>query len=532
MNIERLKGQIARKNKLNLFPKTIAFNLLNNSEFKSKPVRTMSGVAPVAIMTKPEHCPHGTCTFCSGGPGSYFGDVPKSYTGNEPASMRALRNTFDAYLQVFNRLEHYVLLQQVPEKVELIIMGGTFLAYDRAYQDSFIMDALQAMNDFGELFFDENGLKYDFFKGFFELPRDFKNKDISDTLKNKILLLKKKSTLEQEQLKNETSKIRCCVFNLETKPDWCFEEHINQALRLGTTRVEVGIQTLNDSILKKTNRGHTLEDSKKASQLLKDSFLKTCFHVMIGLPGSSKKEDINNFKILFEDENYKPDALKIYPCMVMPGTPLFKQYEKGMFKPLNTEEASEILIEAKKFIPEYCRVMRIVRDIPTKHTVDGVGMNNLRQYLHEKMIKENVKCRCIRCREPRNKNVDWDNVELKRIDYESSGGKELFLSFEDGNYLLGFLRLRKPYKPFRKEITKDSVGVREMHVYGEAASLGKKGKIQHRGLGKKLLLEAERIAKEEFKAKKMLIISGIGTKEYFYNLGYKKEGVYVSKALE
>src|SRR3989338_5632454 len=217
MNIEKFKGQIARKNKLNLLPKTITFNLLNNSDIKSKPVRTISGVAPVAIMTKPEDCPHGTCTFCCGGVNSYFGDVPKSYTGNEPASMRAIRNKFDAYLQVFNRLEHYILLKQVPEKVELIIMGGTFLAYDKDYQDEFIKDALMAMNDFGEMFFDED-FNHDKFKKFFELPRNFRDKNVSDKMQSKILKLKKKSTLEKEQLRNETSKIRCTILVVETKP--------------------------------------------------------------------------------------------------------------------------------------------------------------------------------------------------------------------------------------------------------------------------------------------------------------------------
>ena len=529
MNIENLRTEFARKSKKGRLPKNIELNIKNKLGLISKPVRTLSGVAPVAIMTRPEMCPHGTCTFCPGGPGSFFGNVPKSYTGNEPASMRAVRNNFDPYLQVFNRLEHYVLLNQTPEKVELIIMGGTFLAYDKKYQDEFITYALKAMNDFGELFLDKK-IDNEKFKDFFELDMEFKSLERKEKLHNKILAIKGKSTLEKEQERNETSNIRCVTFNVETKPDWCFEEHINQALRLGVTRIEMGIQTLNNDILDKTHRGHSVEDTIKATGLLKDSFLKTIYHIMPGLPESSKEEDIENFKRIFSDQNFKPDGLKIYPCMVMPGTALEKQYRKGLFKPLTTEEAAEIVVEAKKYIPRYCRVLRIQRDIPTKVTVDGVDITNFRQYVHNIMDK---KCNCIRCREPMGKEIDWDNVKMNRIDYDASNGKEIFLSFDDmtNDILLGFLRLRVPYKPFRKEISEDSAGVREIHVYGKAAKIGEKGEVQHRGIGKELLNETERIAKEEFGKNKMLIISGIGVREYFKKFGYKKDGIYVSKEL-
>tara|TARA_Y100000310_G_scaffold302635_1_gene340159 strand:+ start:16012 stop:17688 length:1677 start_codon:yes stop_codon:yes gene_type:complete len=533
----KLRDSLAKIHKPKHLPSLIKILMASNDISKlkfiqTKPIRTMSGVAPLAIMTKPLKCAHGTCTFCPGGPNSYFGDVPQSYTGNEPASMRALRNKFDAYLQVFNRLEQYSLLNQTPEKVELIIMGGTFPTYPIEYQDNFIKETLQAMNDFGSMFFKNNEFDFKLFKEFFELPCDIYNPERIERIQNKLLKLKQSSTLEKEQLKNETTKIRCVAFCIETKPDWCFEKHINQILKLGATRVEVGIQTLSDNILKKTNRGHTLQDSIKATQLLKDSFLKCIYHMMPGLIDTNKETDINNFKELFSNQSYKPDGLKIYPCMVMPGTPLYEQYKKGLFKPLTTTEAGEIVKEGKKFIPNYCRVYRCQRDIPTKVTVDGVDITNFRQYVHELLKKENYKCKCIRCREPKNNIFNWEDIKLNRFDYESSNGKEIFLSFDDlkKDFLLGFLRLRIPYQPFRKEITNNSAGIREIHVYGKALSIGSKEKaIQHKGLGTLLIEEAEKIAVEEFDIKKMLIISGIGVKEYFKKFGYKKDNVYVSK---
>jgi len=533
MNIEQYKIKISKEKGFKKLPKNIELNLDFNEEIKTKPMRTQSGVAPVAIMTEPRECPHGTCTFCCGGVNSYFGNIPKSYTGNEPASMRAIRNKFDAYLQVFNRLEHYVLLGQIPEKVELIIMGGTFLSYPIEYQDGFVRDAFQAMNKFGELFFVGRELNKNMFKEFFEFNLEFRSEERTKKIHEKLLRLKKETKLEEEQIKNETAKIRCVALTLETKPDWCFEQHIHQALKLGATRIEVGVQSLDDAILKKTNRGHTVNDTAKAFQFLKNSGYKITAHWMPGLPGVNTEDEVENFKKLFEDDRFRPDGLKIYPCMIMPGTPLYLQYKKGLFRPLRTKEAAEIVAKAKEFIPRWCRVYRVNRDIPTKVTIDGVGITNFRQVVHELMKKKNNRCECIRCREIKYNKVNWNEIELNRIDYDASNGKEIFLSFDDAknDFLLGFLRLRIPNNSFRKEITKDSAVIREVHVYGEAAGIGKQGSIQHRGLGKKLILEAERISKEEFGRNKIVVISGIGVKEYFKKLGYNKDGVYMSKQI-
>ncbi len=540
-DIESVKRDLAKKYRLKKFPTNIEIleelddkqkNIYGNLLI-TKPVRTLSGVAPLAIMTKPIACVHGKCTFCCGGPGSFFGDVPQSYTGNEPSTMRGIRAGYDPYLIVFNRLEQFTLLNQVPEKTEVIIQGGTFCSFPKDYQEEVVKYTLKAMNDFSEMFFDNNTFNFFRFKEFYELPGDINNKERTKNIHSKLLSIKGEADLEKEQLRNETAKIRSTAIVIETKPDWCKQEEINQILKLGTTRVELGVQTLKDDVLKVTNRGHTLNDTKEAIQLLKDSFLKITAHCMPGLPKTNKEEDINMFEELFKNPDYKPDSLKIYPCLVMPGTPLFTQYQRGEFKPLSIEEAADIISEAKEFIPEYCRIYRCQRDIPSTVIHAGPIKTNLRQLVAEMAKTKKIKCKCIRCREPMGRKVDYDSVEIKREYYEASGGKEAFISIVDSknDILLGFCRLRKPYKPFRPEITVNSAGVRELHVYGEATPLGVGGRVQHRGYGKMLMREAEIITKEEWDCDKLLVISGIGVRDYFRKLGFKRDGPYVSKIL-
>jgi len=535
----KLRRKLARKYKPKTFPSIIQILTYAKEEQISKlkhlitkPTRTISGVSVIAIMTKPMKCLHGKCTPCPGGIKSEFGTVPQSYTGKEPATMRAIRNRYDSYLQVFNRLQQYVLMDRVPDKIELIIMGGTFPSTEKKYQEEFIKYAFKAMNDFGKMFYKNDKIQFEKFKKFFELPGNINDKEREEKIVKKILKLKEKCKLEEEQEKNEKSKLRCVALCLETRPDYSYEKEINEMLKLGTTRVEVGVQSTYNDVLGKIERGHSVEDSIKATQLLKDSFLKVGYQTMPGLPGSNPKKDTKMFQELFSKQEFMPDALKIYPCMVLKGTKLYKEWKENKYKPLTREEASNIIIKSKKYIPKFCRVMRIQRDIPTKVTEAGVNITNLRQKIHE-IMKD--KCNCIRCREPRGRKISFKDVKLLRCDYKASNEKEVFLSFEDtkNDILIGFCRLRKPYKPFRKEITKDSVGIRELHVYGEAISIGQKGKgTQHKGFGKKLMQEAEKIAKEELKAKKILIISGIGVKEYYKKFGYKKDGIYMSKKLK
>ncbi|HIJ04786.1 MAG TPA: tRNA uridine(34) 5-carboxymethylaminomethyl modification radical SAM/GNAT enzyme Elp3 [Nanoarchaeota archaeon] len=313
--------------------------------------------------------------------------------------------------------------------------------------------------------------------------------------------------------------MRCVGLTIETKPDWSKEEHANLMLEQGCTRVELGVQTTNNEVLQKINRGHTIEDTKEAFRILKDLGFKVHAHMMFGLP-----DDENDLRAIFE-EDFRPDMLKIYPCLVMPGTELEKMYKRGEFIPIRTEEVIKLLAEFKPKVPEYVRIMRIQRDIPTKQTLDGVDKTNLRQLLKEYMEKRNLHCNCIRCNEIKSEITD---PELQVLEYTASQGKEFFISLKQGKEIIGFCRLRFPSQVLRKEITEDSGMIRELHVYGNAIDLEKSGDVQHRGFGKMLLKKAESICKEN-KKNKVLVISGIGVREYYKKQGYQQDGPYVSK---
>lgn len=531
--ILKLRDELCKIYKPKQFPSLIQVLLyLKNKSIKIKPQRTLSGVAPVAVMTKPISCKHGRCVMCPGGVNSLFGNIPQSYTGKEPAALRAIRNKFDPYLQIFNRLEQYTLLNQIPEKVELIIMGGTFPSFNKDYQEKFITYCFKALNDFSYLFYKDN-FNFEKFNRFFELPSEnIHDKTRIKRIQNKILKLKTETKLEKEQKRNENSRIKDIALCIETRPDYCREKHIDNMLKQGATRIELGVQTIYDDILKKINRAHSVKDSITATQLLKDSFLKCCYHIMLDLPYSTDEKDTSMFKELFSNQNFKPDALKIYPCMLIKGTKLYELYQKKLYNPSSFEQTAEKIIEIKQLIPKYCRIMRIQRDIPS-FIPENKQITNLRQYVHELMEERKIRCNCIRCREPKNNIIDFENIKILKHEYSASNGTEIFLSAEDvkNDLLLGFLRLRIPYKPLRKEITKNSAGVRELHVYGPLTQLGKKGVIQHQGLGKKLISEAEKIAKEDYDIKKLLVMSGIGARNYYKKVGYKQDGVYMSKML-
>jgi len=538
-DIIKLRDALAKKHKPKRLPSFIDILIhapqnkikLLKPRLLTKPVRTISGVAPLAIMTKPISCPHGKCIYCPGGPNSTFGNVPQSYTGGEPATMRAIRNNFDPYLQIFNRLEQYVLLGHNFEKIELIIMGGTFPSFPKKYQEEFIKFTFKALNDFSGLFFNKNGeLNYTKFKDVYELPTEnFSDKERTLRIQKKLLKLKGKTTLIKEQIKNETAKVRCVALCIETKPDWGLLDHGNHMLKLGTTRIELGVQSVYEDVIKKVNRGHTVKDTKDSIRILKDLGFKVAIHYMPGLPLTSKKRDLEGMISLFKNPDFKPDMLKIYPTMVSKGTILYKEYKEGKFKPLSIKDAAELLVKFKKHVPKYCRIMRIQRDIPTKQWVAGVEMTNFRQYLFQKY---DVKCNCIRCREPMGKEIDWKKVKIKTQRYKASKGTEFFISAEDtkNDLLVGFIRMRFPSESLRKEITKKSALIRELHVYGTSLGLKKSGTVQHKGYGKKLMKIAEEIAKKEGKDK-VVVISGVGVREYYYKLGYKKEGPYVIKKI-
>ncbi len=536
-DIIKLRDSLARKLKPKQIPSlTTIFAKANNEEklylkkiLKTKPNRTLSGVSPVAVMTMPSNCPpQAKCIFCPGGINSQFGNTPKSYTGNEPASMRAKRNLYDSYLQVFNRLEHYVLLNQDISKCDVIVMGGTFTAFAKQYQEEFVKYIFKAMNDFSDLFFKNNEFDYKKFNEFFELDKEFKDPERIKRVIDKILDIKGKCDIKKEQLKNEKSNCKIIGLTLETRPD-CVDLDIgNFMLELGATRIELGIQSTDDKVLDFMKRGHGNKESIDAIKLLRDLGFKLNLHYMIF--DNNVEKEVEDMKKLFSTEDYNPDMLKIYPCMIFPGTELYKYFKEGKYEEVKTEKAAEIISEFKKYIEPYCRVMRIQRDIPPKYSVGGVDKSNLRQYVEELCKKKGIKCKCIRCREiGRNQKIIDDHVYVQ--EYNASGGKEFFISIGK-DPLIGFARLRFPSQSLRKEITKNSAIIRELHVYSTALKVGSKGEgFQHKGYGKILMDKAEEISRKNGK-KKMIVISGVGVKDYYIQkLGYEKDGVYVSKKI-
>ncbi len=498
-----------------------------------KPVRTMAGVAPVALMTKPHKCPHGTCIYCPGGPNSPFGDVPQAYTGTEPATRRAIRNHYDPYYQVMNRLEHYVVMNQVPDKVEIIVMGGTFLSLHESYKDMFIKLVYKAMNDFSELFYKDGELDVAKFNDFFEMatPKDDPKRESIIHAKQEELR-NQPCTLEEEQLRNETAKIRCVALVIETGAEAC---DVDDLLKYGCTRVELGVQSVYPEIVKGINRGHTAQDSIDKTKELKDAGFKVTYHMMPGLPEPNLtlieyQKDLDGLKELFTNPDWRPDMIKLYPCMVMKGTELYKKYEQGLYTPMTTKDAAQMLVDFTPTIPEYCRIMRIQRDIPTYMTESGVDRTNLRQYVDQLREQQGVECRCIRCREIGRKPAEGD-VTYSTMTYDASDGKEFFIQAQIKDSIVGFCRVRFPANPSRKEIGENDALLRELHVYGTATELGAEGNVQHKGVGKELMKQAEDICKEHHKSK-LIVISGVGVKQYYIKqLGYHKEGPYVVKEL-
>jgi elongator complex protein 3 len=527
-SLTKIKLELCKKHRMKKIPTDIQILLNTNIKLTTKPARTGSGVAIIALMTKPFKCPHGKCIYCPGGPGSVFGNVPQSYTGNEPATMRGIRNKYDSYLQVFNRLEQYIVMGHVPEKVELIVMGGTFPSFPKTYRNSFVKYAFKAMNDFSGLFYKKGEFDIDKFKKFFELPGEVGDPKRVANIHRKLGRLKGKCMLQEEQKKNEKSKIRCVGLTIETRPDYAKLRQANEMLQLGATRVEVGVQSVYDAVLKNIERGHNVKDSIESIRILKDLGLKINLHHMPGLPGLGTKKDLAGMKSLFSSQDFRPDMMKIYPCMVLKGTKLYELWKNKKYNPLTTQQAAELIAEFKKSVPKYVRIMRVQRDIPSCKVESGVKRTNLRQYISEYMKKNRIRCNCIRCREPKNDALAGAKIIVEQ--YKASQGKEFFISAENKKNIFGFCRLRFPSQSLRPEITTDSALIRELHVYGSAAALGESGQIQHRGLGRKLLKKAEMIARTN-KKKKMVVISGVGVREYYRKHGYKKQGPYMVKAI-
>lgn len=506
-DLDHLKMKAAKKYALNRVPSNaeIIQNLKPNERAKlltilrRKSVRTISGVTVVAVMTKPSHCPQEMpCAYCPGGPTL---GVPQSYTGHEPAALRGAQESYSPYTQVRTRLEQLEAIGHNVDKVELIIMGGTFPSTPIEYQRDFVKQCLDA---------------------------------ITETNSN---------SLEEAKKLAETSRIRNVGITVETRPDWAKEPQVNQMLNMGVTRVEVGVQNIYDDIYKRVNRGHNVEDVAEATQIMKDAGLKVVYHLMPGLPGSNFQRDLEGFKQIFTDSRFKPDMIKIYPCLVIKGTRVYDWWKKGDYRPYTTEEAAQLIAELKKFVPPWVRIMRVQRDIPAKLIEAGVKMSNLRQIALEKLKEEGERCHCIRCREVGHRwlkdrvKPDPDKIEILTIKEEASGGTELFISVEDpvNDLLLGYLRLRLPSElATRPEIILEKAAiVRELRVYGPLVPVGRHlaDAWQHKGYGGLLLSEAEQVAKETYSRNKIVVTSALGTKQYYSQFGYKYDGPYVSKLL-
>lgn len=457
---------------------------------KTRPVRSLSGIVNVSVLTKPYPCP-GKCLYCPAEKG-----VPKSYLSGEPAVERAKRLNYDPYLQVKKRVEILGLEGHPTDKIEVRIVGGTWSYYPKKYQNWFVKRCFDAANG------------------------------------------KMAKNLEGAQRLNEKAGHRIVGLSIETRPDFINLPEIKWLRRLGVTMVELGVQTIYDNVLKRNLRGHGVRETILATKLLKDAGFKILYQMMLNLPGSNFRKDIKMFKELFSSPDFQPDLLKIYPCALLKEAPLYKLWRNKKYKPYSKKQLIALVTLIKKGVPYYVRIQRITRDIPSPKIVEGgAKILNLRQVLAGGMSRKTWQCKCIRCREIKDKYNPKEKIYLFRENYNASGGKEIFLSLESKNRekLYSLLRLRIPSQRFQKEkgflpVLGNSAIIREVHTYGQLVPLAtKKIAPQHRGLGKRLIKKAEEIARRDFGLKNVAVISGVGARNYFTSLGYKLNDTYMVK---
>ncbi len=463
---------------------------------RKRAVRTMSGIAPVAVLTKPYECP-GNCAFCP-----TEKDVPQSYLSNEPAVMRAIRCDYNPYIQTQDRLRALVANGHEPTKIELIVIGGTWSYLPKRYKYWYIVNLFKAANDFCET----SGKK-----------QETRNKQIS-TSKSALEL---KDLLLREQKKNEKAKYNIIGLTLETRPDYISDKELIEMREFGCTRVEIGVQIVDDKILKLNKRESTVADISKATKLLRDYGFKITYHLMPALPGATPEIDLKRFKQLFSDERFQPDQIKFYPTVVTKGSLLYKWWKTGKYRPYSEKVLKKLIITCKNIVPEYVRIIRLIRDIPGESIIAGNKITNLRQVVQQ----GGVQCECIRCREAKTKELKINNLELKVNKYKVSSGEEYFISYssKDNKTLFGFCRLC---------LLENNVAIlRELHVYGKLVSIGAKKNTQHAGLGKKLLKKAEDIAKKN-NCVKVKVISGVGVRNYYRKQGYRLQNTYMLKKLK
>ena len=470
-------------------------NLKFEQILQSRKIRTQSGVAIIAVLTKAYPCP-GNCLYCP-----TEKDMPKSYLSNEPAVMRAISANFDPYRQVQDRLRSLSINGHKTDKIELIVMGGTFSCLPKNYQLKFIAECFRACNDY---------------------PKKLmaRGQKLTDEL------------LFKTQRKNEAARHRIIGLTLETRPDYINEQELLNFRKLGCTRVELGVQSIFDDVLKINRRGHGVVETVRATKLLKDAGFKINYHVMPGLPGSTVKKDLAMFRDLFANPDFQPDMLKIYPTVVTRNSALYNVWKKGNYRALTDKQFEKLILRIKnETIPPYVRIARLVRDVPATSIVAGPVVSNLRQ-----LIAHRSHCKCIRCREVGADYNIKEKTTLDRINYPASDGQEIFLQFvsPDKTKLFALLRLRIPAdnnKLHIIEALRNAAIIREVHTYGKMAELNKSSKNspQHIGLGKKLMAEAERIAKQEYSLDKIVVISGVGVRGYYKKLGYRQKDTYMLK---
>jgi elongator complex protein 3 len=501
-SLNRLKLEFCRKHQLTWMPRNSDILSVLPARVREsiapslrlKKVRSISGVNVIGVMSSPRGCPHGRCVFCPVERG-----FPMSYTSGEPAAMRGKQFGYDPFKQITSRLNQLVAIGHEPSKIELVIQGGTFLAAPLEYQECFVKRCLDAVN----------------------------RVDSTD--------------LDEAKKRAEMSELRNVGLTIETKPDWCKQPHVDQMLRFGVTRVEIGVQVIDDNVYKVTNRGHTVNDVVEAFQVSRDAGLKIVAHMMPGLPGSDLQNDLHSFRLLFQDPRFRPDMLKIYPCLVMEGTELYEWWKRGLYQPYDTAQAAELVAQVKEIIPPWIRIMRVHREFPVRLIVVGVKSGNLRELALKKLHERGKRCRCIRCREVGHRTlkekiiVNPDRVHTMVQEYEASKGREVFISVEEPetDALIGYLRLRLPSpNAHRTEIDNSTAIIRELHVYGGEVPIGRRyrGLWQHCGFGRKLLEEAESESRKRG-ARKILVLSALGTKAYYKRSGYDYLGPYMGKEL-
>lgn len=548
--------ELAGTNGLQPYSATVALVL------RKKPVRTLSGVAPITVLSKPFPCP-GKCIFCPN-------DIrmPKSYLADEPGAQRAERNWFDPYLQTLTRLQALHNLGHPVDKAEIIVLGGTWSDYPESYQIWFIKECFRALNEFGvkddrkkiqkqylamQSTYRQNGglgltndpAENEQLVEHKQIHGEKLEKSYNQVISELYVAPERKAGFDKyqsasweeliaQQRSNETGKIRCVGLVVETRPDNITEQEVIRIRQLGATKVQIGVQSLQDEVLNLNKRGHDVATTRKAFKLLRSMGFKVHAHWMPNLYGSSVERDKADFLKLFTDPDFCPDELKLYPCSLIASAELMQQYQAGAWRPYTREELLEVLVFAVSHTPEYCRLTRIVRDIPSTDIVVGNKTTNFREVVDAAMSELKVKSKDIRAREVKNKELDPSTLVLSEIEYPTSVGPEIFLQFkgqtvgkDPAEKLAGFLRLSLPTTVAPIEELSNCAIIREVHVYGQAVPVGDKKNehSQHLGLGKKMIDRAKELAKIAG-YEKLAVISAIGTREYYQKLGFYQSQYY------